>query len=170
MNDNILQLTKLAPSEKSVTVKHTQRGDDGRQVIQDITFNVRQYPFGRWPRVFGHLENILANVTDIAKIIGQNKEDAKAILGNPVVLVSIITNAFATCGEDVIGLLMLATGRDRTFFDGLEDGSDGINLALAVVEVNKSFFFEKIQPMVASWTAGISAVMPESGSPAGQTS
>lgn len=51
--------------------------------------------------------------------------------------------------DDVVGLMALATGKPAAFFDTL-DTDAGLDIAIAVWNVNKDFFGQKIQPKLVS--------------------
>lgn len=60
--------------------------------------------------------------------------------------------------EDVLGLMSLSTGKPVSFFDDISS-EEGIDVVVAVWEVNKDFFVQKIQPKLKS--LGLFQDLPE---------
>ena len=54
-------------------------------------------------------------------------------------------------GDSVIELVAIATGKSAAWCEEL-DPEEGINLLLAVAEVNVSFFVNALSPSVSGWT------------------
>jgi hypothetical protein len=95
-----------------------------RAAGEDIT--VKPFTFGKLLKALKYLSNLGTAISE--------KMDDIAIL-----------RAFATNGDDVIGLMMLSTGKDKQFFDDLDAG-EGVDLALATWNVNSDFFAQTIAP------------------------
>lgn len=61
---------------------------------------------------------------------------------------------------EVIALAMLATDQDEAFFDSI-DLDEGLKVILAVIEVNKDFFVQKVLPMITQVVPDLKAKMQE---------
>lgn len=131
---NVTSITRVVPATQEVTVLSTQRESDGREITNTITFVFRPFPFGQWAQVFAHFEKIFNAIGGF-----EIKSDFD--------LVSVILKAMAEGGEEIYSLLSLATGKDRSFFNTIE-GDAGLDMIMALVEVNKRFFEQRIQPKV----------------------
>lgn len=97
------------------------------------TIAVRPFTFGQIPRamslskgIFGHIQNLM---------IGGKAIDDVELLGE------VLSNG----GEQFILLICLSTGKDRAWFDALE-ALDGLAIATKFLEVNISFFGQKLLP------------------------
>lgn len=88
------------------------------------TLTIKAFPFGKFPTV-------LEKIADLLPFL-----ETGDMLG-------LVTQG----GENVIALMMLATGKSREWFDTL-DPAEGVDLVTAVVEVNKRFFEQKVKPLL----------------------
>ncbi len=102
------------------------------------------------PYTFGQLLKALKYLTVLIDVMDGTELD--------------ILRALASHGEEVIGLIMLATGKERDFFENL-DSAEGIDLALATYRVNSDFFARKLMPKLNQFQASTTSPDPESKEP-----
>jgi hypothetical protein len=93
--------------------------------------HIKPFTFGQLLKALKHLSNIGNSFTT-----GENLDDTSALL-----------RVFSYHTEDVMGLLILATGKDKEFFENL-DPEIGIDLAMAAWRVNQDFFAQKLAPKI----------------------
>jgi hypothetical protein len=120
-------------------MKRKTQDNAGLEILQDRSeyvevkggekIEVKPFTFGQLLKALKHLASIgnslsLDNLTD-----------------------SVVIQALAIHTEDVLALLMLATGKDKAFFDTL-DSESGIDIALAAWRVNQDFFVQKLAPKI----------------------
>lgn len=98
---------------------------------------VRPLPFRRWPTVMGHVSNLFQYMP------GDGLD-----LENTLQLAMFATQVLGVAADDVFAVLELATDRNPEFFDTL-DPDDGLKVVLAVIEVNKGFFVQKVLPLIS---------------------
>lgn len=91
------------------------------------------------PYTFAKLLKALKYLNNLAGIL-QTREDG---------LEPSLLEAFSKHGDDVLGLLALATDKPLEFFDELDAGI-GLDLAILTYKVNESFFSEKLIPKIES--------------------
>lgn len=118
MTDTTLQ--QLFPIGKEVT-------------LSDKTFRVTPFKLGELPRVFKVIEPITALVIEA---LGSRQNQ----------LVSL-TKIMVEGGDNVLDLIAIGSRQPRTWVDALEM-DDGIELLAAVIEVNASFFVQKVLPIL----------------------
>ncbi len=93
------------------------------------TVAVNEFTFGQLPRV-------LAKSKSIFGIVRQLYEDGEAGMASTLLIEG---------GEDFIELLMISTGKPRAWFDTLR-AEDGLLISTHFLEVNLSFFAQKVVP------------------------
>lgn len=165
LNENILQLTKLTPSEETVTVKHTQRNakdalaetvtvvsiktaDDGRTVEDLIEHTITPFTYSKLFKVLGHLNRI-------------SIDDFQAFdFNDPIGLAQLVMHAMVEAGDDIQAIVCLAINRPLEYLDTLMP-DDGLKLTVAVVRVNKDFFVQRILPMIATLKAEVTTMKAE---------
>lgn len=89
------------------------------------------------PYTFGKLLKALKYLSNLAGLFAAAEGEVE-----PTIL-----EAFAKHGDDVLGLLSLATDKDREFFDTL-DAEKGLDLAILTYKVNESFFSNQLIPKI----------------------
>jgi hypothetical protein len=97
------------------------------------------------PFKFKDFATVSKNVTKIVKD-GLNLEENKNI--NVATFLHVLGN----CNEEVSTIMCLATGKPRPWVDGLEM-DDAFSLTAAIVEVNISFFTQKVLPRLGEMTS-----------------
>ena len=97
------------------------------------------------PFTFGQLPEALKLSQKIGQALASAYNEGK--LTDAKVAVTSALEVLADGGEDIIKLVMLATGKKRDWFDTVP-GEDTIDILNAFVEVNKDFFIQKIMPKV----------------------
>lgn len=91
------------------------------------------------PYTFGKLLKALKYLSNLAGLFATAEDGLE-----PTIL-----EAFASHGDDVLGLLCLATNKNKEFFDDL-DAEKGLDLAILTYKVNESFFSETLIPKIQS--------------------
>lgn len=120
------------------------------EISREVKVFVRPLPFKRWLMATNFLTSILCSFpADTTIDINDTKK-----LGTLAAL--LVGNSQA----EIIGLAMLATDQDEAFFDSI-DLDDGVKIVLAVVEVNKDFFVQKVLPMFEAVAPQLKAKMQE---------
>lgn len=109
-------------------------------VLNKKDYTILPYGFGKFPKVMASLSK-LADVTQL-DTTGQT-EDA------------IIKMMFLTGGEEIMDLCALALDQPRKFLDTIP-ADEGVQLALAILEVNRDFFIARLQPQVVKIVAKLS--------------
>lgn len=89
------------------------------------------------PYTFGKLLKALKYLSNLAGLFAESEDGIEPTL----------LEAFAKHGDDVLGLLCLATDKDRAFFDAL-DAEKGLDLAILTYKVNESFFSNQLMPKI----------------------
>lgn len=97
------------------------------------------------PFTFGQLPKALKLSQKIGQSLASAYNDGKLTDSKQAITSAI--ECLADGGEEIIELVMLATGKPRTWFDTVP-GEDTIDILNAFVEVNKDFFTQKIIPKV----------------------
>lgn len=146
MNDlpNNTELTELrGASERSVIVEVVERkiaqnetGDPVELGVPRKIF-VRPLPMRRWALAMGYATKILSYLPDS----GLDPHDTLKMSMWMIHLIGQIP-------EELFAILELATDCPPAFFDSV-DLDDGVRVALAVVEVNKDFFLQKVWPLLS---------------------
>lgn len=117
---------------EEVTAKELSEllGKGGEKVTaKGEAIEVTPFKFGQLPAVLKHIGTF----------------GASAVEGDDFNIVRAITES----GESVIGCLMVATGKERAWFDDLEI-DEGAALLAAVVKANSELFEKKILPLLGS--------------------
>ena len=91
--------------------------------------HIRPFTFGQLLKALKHLAHLGTSMSE---------EDGE--LG--------LVKALTDNSDDVLGLLMLATGKPKEFFDTLP-AEKGIDLAIATYNVNKDFFARTLTPKLS---------------------
>jgi hypothetical protein len=104
------------------------------------TFDIAPFKFGQLPKVTKCLSSI-----------------AEKLQGGNVVEIA------AAGGEDLINLVMLATGKSRAWFDELPM-DEGLELIAAIITVNRDFFVARMAPILTRVTAALTGAksLPDS--------
>lgn len=92
------------------------------------------------PFTFGQLPKVMAVLTKLS-------EPASKLYAGNIKDISLISELFASCGEDIIGLMALCLGKPVDFINNLSQ-DEGIALVTAFIEVNSDFFIQKVLPTV----------------------
>jgi hypothetical protein len=108
---------------------------------------VRPFKFGQLPKVLNLSKDIFAQVQALF-IANAQIEDA-----------ALIAEVLSSGGEKFIELLCVSINKPRAFFDEL-DAADGIRLATAVLEVNVSFFAQRLLPELKKSALSLQAATP----------
>ena len=118
MTDTTLQ--QLFPLGKEVT-------------IADKALRITPFKLGELPRVFKVIEPITALVIEA--------------LGSSQNQMASLTKIMVGGGDNVLDLIAIGSRQPRTWVDELEM-DQGIDLLAAVIEVNASFFVQKVLPIL----------------------
>ena len=93
---------------------------------------VKPYTFRHLLKAFGYLGKITEAFAYIP-------------LNNEINLFTAIALGLGNNDDAVLSLVKLATDKDEAFLEGLS-ASNGLDLLTAVWQVNKDFFYQKLQP------------------------
>lgn len=140
--------------QRTQTVPVTSRVvalNDGEptEVTKIVKVFVRPLPFKRWLTA----TNLLAGLL-------QYFPDTKIDFNDMSQLGMFAAQLLGQAQNEVIALAMLATDQDEAFFDSI-DLDEGLKIILAVIEVNKDFFVQKVLPMVKEAAPELQAKMQE---------
>jgi hypothetical protein len=130
-------------AERTRTVTVTERtvaksdGETFQEVGKPTKVFVRPLPFRRWLTALSHVGNVLAHFPA-----------GDFDLSNPQQLAVWIIQLLGACPDDVIGVACLAIDLD-----------EGVKIILAVVEVNKDFFVQKVLPQLLEKAPEVSNVV-----------
>ena len=89
------------------------------------------------PYTFGKLLKALKYSSNLTSLFEASEDGIEPTL----------LEAFAKHGDDVLGLLCLATDKPKEFFDDL-DAEKGLDLAILAYKVNESFFSNQLMPKI----------------------
>lgn len=103
-------------------------------------YTILPYGFGKFPKVMASLSKL----ADLAQFDTAAKTDD-----------AIIKMLFLSGGEEVMELCALALDQPRKFLDAIP-ADEGIQLALAILEVNRDFFIARLQPQLSIITSKLS--------------
>lgn len=122
-------------------------------------FTIKPFKFPQYGKAIKAVTRILSILNlkerfeDIAKsLTAEQGEDAEIPLGDllgGLLDFEAIAKVCDEAPEEIIALMMVATGKPRDWFDELE-ADEGIELAGAVLGVNLSFFIQRIVPAIVS--------------------
>lgn len=141
--------------QRTQTIPVTSRiiaiGEDGepKEVDKTVKVFVRPMPFKRWFTAIQYIQSMLGAFPQVA-----------IDFNNPASLGMFAMQLLGDANAEVIGLMSLATDRDEAFFDTI-DLDEGLKIILAVIEVNKDFFVQKVLPMVKAAAPEIITSMQE---------
>lgn len=105
------------------------------------------------PMKFTQIPKALAFVDSI------NSKMAEAS-GGDITSQQFMIRVMALAGEDLLDLLAFGMKTPREWFDDLE-ADEGLQVALAFVEVNYSFFVQKVGPILEQGIIQIKALAPK---------
>ena len=103
------------------------------------------------PYFFGQLPTVLPLITAISSSVEVFKED--------IPLGTMIQAIMASCCEEVVQLLVVATGKPRAWFNTLENDRPALELMTAVVLLNHAQFTKKLMPAVQSLASQLPAML-----------
>lgn len=141
--------------QRTQTVTVTSRlvaiGEDQEptEVTKIVKVFVRPLPFKRWLTA----TNLLAGML-------QYFPGTKIDFNDMSQLGMFAAQLLGQAQNEVVALAMLATDQDEKFFDSI-DLDEGLKIILAVIEVNKDFFVQKVLPMVKEAAPELQAKMQE---------
>lgn len=111
---------------------------------------VKPFTFGQLPLVLQKARTIYGGVSHLLENGG----------GEAAVVLEIM----AVGGDDLISLMCISTGKDRDFFDALQM-DEGVQVTSAFLEVNLSFFVQRVLPQFKEAMEKLQAVTgPKSSS------
>lgn len=131
-----------AVAERTRTIQVMERvvakdGSNYQEVSNPVNVFVRPLPFRRWFSAMNYLQAIFA-------ALPQGNFD----LADEAQLAMYIINLIGQVPDAITGLACLATDKEPDFFDRI-DLDEGVKIMVAVVEVNKDFFVQKVLPMLS---------------------
>ena len=115
----------------------------GKQVtIQNANITITPFKFGELPRVFKAIDPISTSLFSVV---------AKG--GNQM---NVISSIIAEGGDNILDLISIGSRKPREWVDTLEM-DEGVELLAAILEVNVSFFVQKVLPQINN---KLEAVLP----------
>lgn len=129
--------------ERTQTITVMERkvavGENGKKTELGVPHDVfvRPMPMRRWLQAMTYLNAIL-------KALPNTGID----LENPMQMALWVMTLFAEIPDQITGLLELATDEPADLFDRI-DLDEGVNVVMAVVNVNKDFFVQKVLPLLS---------------------
>lgn len=126
-------------------------GEDSepQELEKIIKVFIRPMPFKRWFTAIQYIQSMLGAFPT-----------TPIDFNNPHQLGMFAMQLLSNAHAEVIGLMCLATDRDADFFDSI-DLDEGLKIILAVIEVNKDFFVQKVLPMVKAAAPNVITQMQE---------
>lgn len=158
MSESAAQEAILPASERTQTIHVVTRevvsnGTEHKEVENLASVFIRPLPFRRWPVALTHITNLF-------QYMPQNGID----LESEAALAVWVTSVLGSAGDDLFAIIELATDKPAAFFD-LLDPDDGLKIAMAVVEVNKDFFVQKVLPLVQQYLPAAKEAIAETLTP-----
>lgn len=101
------------------------------ELTDGSTLEVKPFTFGQLPRAMEKAKSLFG----IAREMYDTKADPTSLVGE----------MFSQGGEDFISLISMSVSKPRAWFDTLP-ADDGLRIATAFLEVNLSFFAQKVLP------------------------
>ena len=131
----------LPATERTQTITVIERfvgKVDGKYAEREepVDVYVRPLPFRRWLTAMKHIGSIL-------QYLPAEGLDLNDVMRSVVYLINVAGQA----QDELIALACLATDKEASFFDRI-DPDDGVRIIVAVVQVNKDFFVQKVLPLV----------------------
>lgn len=115
----------------------------GKQVkIQNANITITPFKFGELPRVFKAIDPISSS---LFKVVANG--------GNQM---NVISSIIAEGGDNILDLMAIGSRKPREWVDTLEM-DEGVELLAAILEVNVSFFVQKVLPQINN---RLEAVLP----------
>ena len=145
-------MAKLAKRGSATPAADTKTGLEDLEALQNegSIVTVKGEDIVIRPFNFGQLLKALKHLANLGGVLSEEDGPASVI------------RALAQNSEDVVGLLMLSTGKTREYFEDLS-AEEGIDLAITTYTVNKDFFVRTLTPK-------LSQLSPSTDSPEEQTS
>ena len=145
MSEDLKLVASASDLTELVKVTSTQRDrNTKREIIEQHEHEIRPFTFRQFFKVTAHLERVFNSI----KGREVNFDDTMGLF-------QLALHACAEAGDDVMALLAIAIGRDVAYFDTLSM-DDGAKLLVSVIKVNKSFFEQKVMPMLTTLTPATS--------------
>jgi hypothetical protein len=135
MSNELDDLKTVFPMTKTVMVKGTP-------------VEVSAYKFKQILQAFGFLSEIVIELGYLPDV------------ENPSMMAMLLFGALGKHPDEIIGLVKLATGKEDAFYDELS-AEEGLDLVLAVWEVNKDFFSQKLRPKLELLNSQAQGKTPE---------
>jgi len=110
--------------------------------IRDANLTIKPFKFGELPKVFKAIDPISKALFEALSGGGNQIE--------------VITGLVANGGDGIIDLMVIGSKQSREWIEDLEL-DEGIDLFTAIVEVNASFFVQKVLPTLNSKMEAIQA-------------
>lgn len=114
------ELDKLFPAGQTLTIKETE-------------LTITPFKLGELPKVFKVIDPITKLVLDAIGTTGNQMESLSKIM--------------VLGGDNVLDLLAVGSRQPRAWIDQLEL-DEGVQLLTAILEVNASFFVQKVLPLL----------------------
>lgn len=112
--------------------------------IQEAAIRITPFKLGELPRVFKVVEPITKLVLDA---IGSDTNQMESL-----------SKIMVQGGDNVLDLIVIGSRQPRTWVDALEM-DEGVELLAAILEVNASFFVQKVLPLLNK----VAKTVPQTG-------
>lgn len=114
----------------------------GKEIrIRDANLTIKPFKFGELPKVFKAVDPISKALFD--GLVGGNQIEA-------------ITKLVANGGDNIIDLMVIGSKQSREWVEDLEM-DEGIDVFAAILEVNASFFVQRVLPTLNSRMEAVQA-------------
>ena len=114
-------------------------------LTDSTVIDIKPFTFGQLPKAISLSKDLFG----IARALYENDAESGEVIGE----------LFATGGENFIELISMGTGKPRAWFDTLP-ADDGLNIATVFLEVNLSFFAQKVLPAFKTGMGRLQKVAP----------
>lgn len=106
---------------------------------------IKPFTFGQLPKAIGLSKELFG----VARKLYENEADSAELIGE----------MFATGGENFIELISMSIQKPREWFNELP-ADDGLSLATVFLEVNLSFFAQKVLPAFTTGMGRLQKAVP----------
>jgi hypothetical protein len=117
----------MTPELQAVSELTKLTGEVREVTVAGEVFKIKPFKIGQ----LGKVMNLVSTLTAFADEDGEIK----------------LLDAFTKGSESVLSICTIATGKPREWFDDV-DVDEGLGLVLAIYEVNRDFFAQRVQPIL----------------------
>lgn len=110
--------------------------------INGVTLSLTPFKLGELPKVFRTIEPITKLIVDA--------------MGSSDTQIDSLVKVIVQGGDNILDLLAVGSRQSREWVDQLET-DQGIQLLLAILEINSSFFVQRVLPLITKVTNKVPA-------------